>query len=302
MVLLTRNIKRGRPSGHMQIMPTKMKKTKPSHNARAVVTGAGSGIGRAIAIELASRGSKVLCSDVNLAGAEETAALIAKQGGTACAMECDVTQIEAVEAMAQQAQTFFDGPVTLLVNNAGIGVGGQPVGVQSLDDWRAALDVNLHGAIHCAHQFTPTIRAHGSGGILTIASAASFSAMPLMAAYNVSKAGVLALSETLRAEMAGTHVHVTAVCPTFVKTAIVENGRISNNASGSTARLMEASGITAEALAKAALNGLDRDEPYVVPQLAARTLWRIKRALPGLYGQITRTAAKTGPLKLQDTN
>jgi len=281
-------------------MQVGLKTTKPSYKARAIVTGAGSGIGRAIAMKLASRGGQVLCSDINLVSAEKTTDLIRRQGGIAQAVECDVSDIEAVTAMVQTAELFFDGPVTLLVNNAGIGVGGQPVGMQSLDDWNAALDVNLRGAIHCAHMFTPIIRANNHGGILTIASAASFSAMPLMAAYNVSKAGALALSETLRAEMAGTNVHVTAVCPAFVKTAIVENGRITNNATGGAARLMEMTGISAEALAKAALQGLDRDEPYVIPQLSARTLWRVKRVLPGLYQHISRAASRTGPLKLPD--
>lgn len=267
---------------------------KPSTGAKAVVTGAGSGIGRALAVELAARGGTVLCSDINLKAAQQTARQI---GGEA--VGCDVSQADAVAALARAAQELFDGGPTLMVNNAGIGVGGQPVGEHSLDDWRAALNVNLWGAIHGAHFFAPLIRQHKSGGILTIASAASFGAMPWMAAYNVSKAGALALSETLRAEMAGTGIHVTAVCPTFVKTGIVENGRMSNAASSGAAKLMARTGITPDRVARAALEGLDADRPYVLPNLDARALWMLKRAAPAAYGKVTRLVAARDPAGLR---
>lgn len=265
----------------------------PSRTARAVVTGAGSGIGRAIALELGRRGGDVLCADIDEDAARKSAADIERNGRRASPIRCDVSSRDDVTHLAATAKTYFDEGPTLLVNNAGIGVGGLPVGEQSLEDWEAALNVNLIGAIHCAHYFAPVIRRQTNGGILTIASAASYSAAPLMAAYNVTKAGVLALSETVRTEMAGTDIHVTAVCPTFVKTAIVENGRITDTASSAAAKLMARSGMTAERVAQIALDGLDRDRPYVMPQFDARAIWRFKRFMPGLYGALSGALANS---------
>ena len=118
-----------------------------------------------------------------------------------------------------------------MINNAGVGAGGAAIGDAPLDDWVWTLGINLWGPIHGCHVFTPILReagpSHAPRGIINVASAAAFGAAPGMAAYNVSKAGVLSLSETLAAELSGTAVKVTVLCPTFVKTNIVESGRIS---------------------------------------------------------------------------
>ncbi len=122
------------------------------------------------------------------------------------------------------AQDWFGGPPTLVINNAGVGAGGTAIGDTDIDDWNWVLGVNLWGPIHGCHVFAPLLREAGYGGIINVASAAAFGAAPGMAAYNVSKAGVLSLSETLAAELSGTGVHVTVLCPTFVKTNIIVSG------------------------------------------------------------------------------
>jgi NAD(P)-dependent dehydrogenase (short-subunit alcohol dehydrogenase family) len=124
---------------------------------------------------------------------------VGDHGGTAIAVQCDVARIGDVDDLAAQAQSWFDGPPTLVVNNAGIGAGGQMIGEIPLADWSWTLGVNLWGPIHGCHVFTPILRAAGRGGVINVASAASFGAAPAMAAYNVSKAAVLSLSETLAA-------------------------------------------------------------------------------------------------------
>ncbi len=116
---------------------------KPSRNAYAVVTGAGSGIGRAFALEISKRGGQVLCADINLASARETVALITQKGGKAWAVECDVGDLATVEALAGTAETEFGQPADLIINNAGIGTGGKRVGETSMEDWRATMDINL---------------------------------------------------------------------------------------------------------------------------------------------------------------
>lgn len=275
-----------------------MARQKISSKSSAVVTGAGSGIGRAFALELARRGGRVVCADINLAGAQETVAMIEADGQAALALACDVTKLEAVQAMADAAERWLDGPVDLVINNAGVGAGGSRVGETSMDDWNWVLGVNLWGVIHGCHVFAPKLRAQGRGGFINVGSTASFAAAPTMGPYNVSKSAVLALSETMAAEFQGTGVHMTALCPTFVKTNIVRDGRIGGKASGFANKVMKWTGVEADGVARMALDALDRNQLYVLPQLDARTIWRAKRLAPALYargaGLLNRLMAARG--------
>jgi NAD(P)-dependent dehydrogenase (short-subunit alcohol dehydrogenase family) len=258
-----------------------------SHGALAVVTGAGSGIGAAFATELGRRGGAVVCSDIDESAAQQTADAIIEAGAKAVAVRCDVSTLDDVAALAEQAQAWFGAPPTLVINNAGVGAGGAPIGEVSVDDWTWTLNVNLWGPIHGCHVFTPILReADPSGaprGIINVASAAAFGAAPGMAAYNVSKAGVLSLSETLAAELSGTAVKVTVLCPTFVKTNIVESGRISEQSSELATKLMRWTGFSADKVARVCLDAHDRGDLYCMPQFDAKIGWNIKRLAPGAY-------------------
>ena len=248
--------------------------------ADAVVTGAGSGIGRAFACEIARRGGRVVCADIDDVSAKETADMI---GARALSLVCDVSDGEAVAALADAAEDWFGRSVDIVVNNAGIGAGGVVVGEMSMDLWRRTIDVNLWGVVHGCHVFAPRMRAAGRGGIVNVASAASFAAAPRMAAYNVSKAGVLALSETLAAELSGTGVAVTVLCPTFVKTNIVNPDTIDDAAAALATAAMKWVGVSPESVARAALDALDRGQLHVVPQLDAKLIWQTKRLVPATY-------------------
>lgn len=268
---------------------------KRTHDADAVITGAGSGIGAAFAAELARRGGRVVCSDIDLEAASVTAETIAAHGSQACALRCDVTDVDDVHRLADAAQSWFGGPPTLVVNNAGVGAGGAVIGETDLDVWRRVLDVNLWGPIHGCHVFAPILRAAGRpAGIINVASAAAFGAAPGMAAYNVSKAGTLSLTETLAAELAGTAVNVTVLCPTFVKTNIVtsgaDDGVISAQSRDVAETLMRWIGFSAERVARTCLDTLDRGGLYCMPQPEARIGWGIKRFTPTVY---TRAAGLT---------
>lgn len=273
---------------------------KRSHGASAVITGAGSGIGAAFAVELAHRGSRVVCSDINEGSAQHTVDAITDQGGNAVAVRCDVSQIDDVRELARASQAWFDGAPTLVINNAGVGAGGTPIGEVSLDDWSWTLGINLWGPIHGCHVFTPILREAGRGGIINVASAAAFGAAPSMAAYNVSKAGVLSLSETLAAELNGTGIKVTVLCPTFVKTNIVESGRITTQSTDLADTLMRWTGISAGRVAKSCLDANDRGDLYCVPNLDAKIGWGIKRFVPGMYtngvGLISRLGNQPQPV------
>ena len=259
---------------------------KRSHRAAAVVTGAGSGIGAAFAVELARRDGRVVCGDIDQLAAQRTVDVIADQGGTAIAMPCDVSRFEDVSRLAADAREWFDAAPTLVINNAGVGAGGSAVGDFSLDDWSWVLGINLWGPIHGCHVFAPILRDAGTGGIINVASAAAFGAAPNMAAYNVSKAGVLSLSETLAAELSGTGVNVTVLCPTFVKTNIVESGRITAQSTDLANTLMRWTGYSPARVARMCLDTHDRGGLYCMPQLDARIGWGIKRFAPAVY---TRT-------------
>jgi NAD(P)-dependent dehydrogenase (short-subunit alcohol dehydrogenase family) len=274
--------------------------TKVSHNALAVVTGAGSGIGAAFATELARRGGRVVCSDINEVAAAKTVSTIAEKGGEAVAIACDVSQFDDVRELAAQSESWLDAAPTLVINNAGVGSGGAPIGELPLDDWRWVLSINLWGPIHGCHVFAPILRSaepsNRPRGIINVASAAAFAAAPGMAAYNVSKAGVLSLSETLAAELAGSGVKVTALCPTFVKTNIVESGRISAQTTEIATKIMRWTGLSPAKVARICLATHDRGELYCMPQLEAKIGWNVKRLVPGTYTRGVGLVSRIAPL------
>jgi NAD(P)-dependent dehydrogenase (short-subunit alcohol dehydrogenase family) len=265
---------------------------KRSRNAAAVITGAGSGIGAAFAVELAKRGGRVVCSDIDETAARATADAILADGGQATSLRCDVSQMDDVALLAKAAQDWFGGAPTVVINNAGVGAGGLSIGEVSIDDWNWVLNVNLWGPIHGCHVFAPILREAGYGGIINVASAAAFGAAPGMAAYNVSKAGVLSLSETLAAELSGTGVNVTVLCPTFVKTNIVESGRISDKSTQMANLLMRWTGFSPERVARTCLDTLDRGGLYCMPQPDARIGWGIKRFTPTVYTRAVGLATR----------
>jgi len=276
------------------------KSNKVSHHARAVVTGAGSGIGAAFAIELAHRGGRVVCSDVDEVAAARTVDVITDNGGEAFAIPCDVSRLDDVRELAAQSQSWFGAAPTLVINNAGVGSGGAPIGELPIEDWQWVLSINLWGPIHGCHVFAPILRSAEPSniprGIINVASAAAFGAAPGMAAYNVSKAGALSLSETLAAELSGSGVRVTALCPTFVKTNILESGRISTETNQFAHKIMRWTGVSAEKVARTCLDAHDRGDLYCMPQLEAKIGWSIKRLVPGTYTRAVGLVSRVSPM------
>ncbi|MFE3794769.1 SDR family NAD(P)-dependent oxidoreductase [Nocardia tengchongensis] len=258
--------------------------SRRTQRADAVVTGAGSGIGRAFAVELGKRGGRIVCSDIDPERARHTAELIGDTGGKAFDTGCDVRSLDQVTALANTAEEWFGKSPDLVVNNAGIGRGGTVIGETPPAEWHQVLDVNLWGVIHGCHVFTPRLREAGHGAIVNVASAAAFGSAPRMAAYNVSKAGVLALSETLAAELSGTGVTVTVLCPTGVRTNILEGVSIGDETVRLWgARLLRWTGRSPAAIARGTLDAVDQGRLYVVPQIEAKAIWQSKRLLPETY-------------------
>lgn len=264
------------------------KKTKPSQKAFAVVTGAGSGIGRSFALELAKRGGTVVCSDINLDAAKETVAQIEALGAKAFAVKCDVGNAKQVEKLAEQAEQLMQHPTTLVINNAGVGLGGK-FDETSLEDWKWVSDINLWGVIHGCHYFVPKFKQLGHGAIINVASAASYTAAPEMTAYNVTKAGVRALSETLSAELRKHNIKVNVLCPTLVPTNIIKNGKVPHKGILDYA-LTNLAFTTSDKVAKLTLDRLDKNELYTIPQIDAKLFWLMKRTAPNLYAKFLGTS------------
>lgn len=258
-------------------------------DARVVVTGAGSGLGAALCDDLAARGARVVAADLDLASAQRTAA---RCGPGVHAVACDVADLAAVERLADEADRLLGG-VDLVVNNAGVAVVGQ-VGEVPIPDWRWVIDVNLWGVIHGCHVFVPRLRAQRSGHVLNVASAAGVLSMPQMAPYNVTKAAVVALSETLYAEVAGDGVGVTVLCPSFFPTNLcrAERTSVDEKLRRAANRLVDKGTWTAAEIARAALAAVDAGALHVTPQLDVRWAWRLKRLAPTTFQRVSRQVAK----------
>ncbi len=261
---------------------------------RVFLTGGGSGLGRALALRLAARQARVLVTDIDLARAEETCSLFKRAAelsapyatpetqGAARAWRLDVTNPDAVAEAATAMDEAFGG-VDVVINNAGVAVGGA-VGESPLEDWRFIMDINLWGCIHGCHVFAPRLRAQKSGFVLNVASAAGFASLPEMGAYNVTKAGVIALSETLYGELRPHGVGVGVLCPTFFKTGLMDSFRSPNAAARKKAEgLFKKARLGADDVAQAAIEGLERGRLHILPMADARAVWRIKRLWPQGY-------------------
>jgi len=260
---------------------------------RAVVTGSGGGLGRALAVELAGHGASIVVSDIQAEGAEETAELVRSRGARAEVVPCDVTDRDAVFALVDETVDHLGG-VDFIANNAGVAVGG-PFDELSIEDWRWAVDINLWGVVYGCQAAIPKLLEQGGGYVLNVASAAGLLCPPAMSAYNVTKAGVVSLSETLFAEYQSRGIHVSVLCPTFFKTNIMNAGRGATTAKedNQIRRWMERSQVQAPAVAKEAIEAVRDGKLYVQPMRDGRMGWRMKRAHPQrFYESMARAHVK----------
>jgi NAD(P)-dependent dehydrogenase (short-subunit alcohol dehydrogenase family) len=211
----------------------------------AAVTGAGSGIGRAVALALAAKGARVAVTDARLEGAESTVAAIAGAGGEAVALAMDVAEPEQIRQALAEIQHRLGRP-RLLVNNAGIAVGGYFLDT-SPESWRKIMAINLMGVVHCCRAFLPVmIRAGGPGHVVNIASMLGYMGMRSVTAYSATKFGVMGFSESLRAEMRDYAIGVTAICPGMIRTNIISAGILESTEMDVEARRREINALYAK--------------------------------------------------------
>ena len=187
----------------------------------AIVTGAGQGIGKAIAIRLANAGANVATLDVNMDAAESAAREIEATGGSAIAVQADVTQANDVNAAVEKVTSTF-GRVDILVNNAGIAGPTLPLTDLEEADWDAVIGVNLTGVFLCCKAVIRPMIDQDYGRIVNIASIAGKEGNPTLIPYSVSKAGVICLTKALAKEVTDYNIRVNAVSPAVIQTPILE--------------------------------------------------------------------------------
>ncbi len=258
----------------------------PRDGIRAVVTGAGGGLGRSFALRIAKGGGAVLITDVDEAGAAKTLEDVIRAGGRGTVRRCDVRSAEEVAALVDAGEKDLGG-IDLAINNAGVAVAGN-VGDVPLADWKWQIDINLWGVIHGCHAFVPYFRRQGRGHIINVASMAGLIAVPGMAPYNVTKFAVVAMSEAMQGELHGSGVGVTVLCPSFFQTNIMSSGRTNGMKVGIAEKRMQSTKIQADQVAECALAAARSDALYALPHPDGKAMWGLKRLSPTLYQALTR--------------
>ncbi len=261
----------------------------------ALVTGAGAGIGRATAVELARHGAgTVVIVDRDLAAAEETAAAVRDAGAGAAVYQADVSDDTAINELAAQVNNEH-GVVDILVNNAGIGMAGRFLETTPAH-WDDILAINLRGVLNGSRAFATQMVDRGEGGtIINVSSAAAFLPSKSMIAYGTTKAAVLAFSESLRADLADDGITVTAVCPGFVNTNIAKSTVYAGMTAGEQDRARHGAdaayrrrNYTPEATAKAIVKAVKSGPPVLPIAAESRVGYAMRRISPSLIRLLAR--------------
>ncbi|RJQ87048.1 SDR family oxidoreductase [Amycolatopsis panacis] len=259
-----------------------------------VITGGGSGIGRETALAFAAEGADVVVTDVHEDAAEETAKMVRDKGSAAGAYTVDSSDGAAMARFAEQVAREFGVP-DIVVNNAGIGLSGSFVDT-SVEDWERVVDVNLWGVIHGCRAFVPMMQARAEGGqVVNLSSAAAYLPSTTLGPYGTTKAAVLALSNSLRAELAADGIGVTAVCPGIVRTNITETTRFVGVTEAEQRRRQQAStklyarrNFGPEKVARDILRAVEKNAAVQPSTPEAKVTYVLSRLTPGLL----RAAAK----------
>jgi NAD(P)-dependent dehydrogenase (short-subunit alcohol dehydrogenase family) len=272
-------------------------------DAVAIVTGAASGIGRALSEELARRGAEVVLADLQAELAEEVAAGIRARGGKAAAEPLDVTDFAAVDRLVK-ARADSRGRIDYLFNNAGIAVVGE-LGHYQIEDWYRVLDVNLRGVVHGVQAVYPVMVRQGFGHIVNTASLAGLIPLGGLLSYSTSKHAVVGLSTSLRVEAAGSGVRVSVLCPGAIETAIASGGKFGKILhplpEETRRRLWEKNRpISPERCARETLDAVARNRAVIVVPGRWRILWWLYRLSPALALAVAERRVRRNRQVLKD--
>ncbi len=249
-------------------------------NKTAFITGAASGIGFALTKAFAAQGANVMMADIDASALEKAGVAVRETGANIETCLCDVRDAKAVAAGADATVNAF-GKVHIVCNNAGVALAGA-TGKTALEDWQWITDINLMGVVHGVEVFTPLIQSHGEGGhIVNTASMAGHGTMAMMGPYNATKFAVVGYSEALAQELSPQNIHVSVLCPTWVKSNIADSGaqrpsggfeesQKSNPMYLATKALVD-NGMDAELYAAMVLEAMRRKQLYVFNDAEARS-------------------------------
>jgi short-subunit dehydrogenase len=266
----------------------------------AAITGAGSGIGRALAVELAQQNCALALSDVNVKGLSETVALAKSHGANVTSAKVDVANRKQVHDWAGKVK-LDHGKVNLIFNNAGVAQAGS-VEANSYEDYEWIMGINFWGVVHGTKAFLPMLKASGDGHIVNVSSVFGLFAQPSQSGYNASKFAVRGFTESLRQELDLMDCGVSATCvhPGGIKTNIARDARMGDSvrellgqdADKSRRQFEKAFTTTAEQAAKTILNGVRRDSRRVLIGVDAVALETMQRLLPGGYQKVVTTSLR----------
>ncbi|MCS6935650.1 MAG: SDR family NAD(P)-dependent oxidoreductase [Chitinophagales bacterium] len=248
---------------------------------RAFITGGGGGLGRALAVELAKDGWTVGITDINDTGLQESRALIEQAGGKALTYRFDVANRYEYE------KSFSDfiaqaGGIDLLINNAGVGDGGL-FGEYKLEHWEWITGINQMAVIYGTHFAVPHMKNQRSGHIISVASAAGIANMPNMSMYNVTKAAVISLMESIYAELWPYNVQVSVVCPTFFRSNIMQHHKGNEDAAKIGQTIIQRARFSPEDVARYILTQAGKNEFYILHPFQARFVFHLKRFMPEFF-------------------
>lgn len=246
---------------------------------RILITGAGSGLGQALALRFAKHGMQVACVDINLERAQGTLASLSGDGHTVfCA---DVSHDDSMQDLANKVLADWGAP-DIVVNNAGIASGGDILETP-MNEWRHLYEVNFLSVVRGTRLFLPAMLKRGTGQIINTASFAGLAGAPGLMTYGVSKAAVVAFSEQLRAECHGTGVSVSVICPAFFKTNLMQSTVGTEKIKHLGQKMMDRSPDSLDQVADRIFADILKKKFLIIPTKHEPMLWRIKRFFPNWY-------------------
>ncbi len=266
------------------------KKTDFFTDKIAIVTGAASGIGRALSYEMGNMGAVVIAADINLEGAEKTASFIKSNGGRAHARYLDVTKTGEVEGLIEKT-VKEEGRIDYMFNNAGIGIAAD-MRDMDLGHWRKIVDVNLWGVIYGTLAAYRVMVDQGFGHIVNTASLAGLVPIPITTAYTMTKHGVVGLSAALRAEASDLGVKVSVVCPGMIDTDIIYSGLLLNVERKDALDSLKLKLMDPAKAARLILSGVRKNRSIIKVTLHARIFWWLFRISPSLFYPICLQSVK----------
>ena len=251
---------------------------------RALITGAASGLGQEFARQLAQNGWRLFIADINESALREEEQILQAMGTTVISTVINVADHKEIDAAAERVKQEWGG-LDILFNNAGVAGAGEMESLP-LEEWKRLLDIDLWSVIYGCRAFIPMMKEQGGGYIVNTASSAGTLSGAQMANYNVAKAGVISLSETLKVELSPFNIGVTVICPTVFKTNLDASMKAGTAFERNLQRQVIESKISSKDIASHTFRKMQKNKLYVMTQTDALIGWRFKRYFPELYLKI----------------